>query len=399
MRLLHNWIDGFIEYTEPLPSPLLFRKWGAIAAVAGALERKVWVRSMNLELYPHLYTFLVGPPGVGKSVVIGRVEELWRSLTEAHVAPKSMTAASLVDSLADAARTKTVITKDSLHLSYNSLLSIVGELSVFLPTWDSSFMGNLTAIWDADHYEERRRGSDRHIIIKKPQLNILGGTTPSYLNGTIPEGAWDQGFLSRTFLVYSGEAVLQDIFADEDPNNELMSRLKSDLRDIFGMAGQFAFLKEAQTAIRTWHLGGQKPQPQHPKLVHYLTRRTLHLMKLCMIASASDNSERVITLDHYQTALGWLLEMEAQLDDIFRAFGAKGDGQTIDEVYHFIFKIFMGNGQKPVSEHRVIGFLTERVPTHAVLKIIELMERSGRIEKRLTDAGTFGFIPKVQRPG
>lgn len=396
MRLLPDWVDSFVQYTEGLPSPLIFRKWGAIAAVAGALERRVWLRSMNLDLYPHLYTFLVGPPGVGKSVIIGRVEELWRSLTAAHVAPKSMTAASLIDSLAEAKRTKTVVQANSMHLEYNSLLSVVGELSVFLPTWDGNFMGNLTGIWDGDHYEERRRGHDRHIIIKKPQLNILGGTTPSYLNGTIPEGAWDQGFLSRTFLVYSGEPVIQDIFAESTLDPELFAKLRSDLRDIFDMAGQFAFLPDAQAALRAWHLAGGPPRPEHPKLVHYLTRRTLHLLKLCMVASASERSDKVITLGHYQTALNWLLEMEGELEQIFKALGARGDGQVIEEAYHFLYRIYMST-KEPIQEHRLIGYLAERVPSYSVSRIVEVMERSGQIEKRLTKMGVPAWVPVAKQ--
>lgn len=396
MRLLPDWVEGFIDYTEGLPSPLTFRRWGAIAAVAGALERRVWLRSMNLDLYPHLYTFLVGPPGVGKSVVIGRVEELWRSLTAAHVAPKSMTAASLIDALADAKRTKTIIAANSMHLEYNSLLSVVGELSVFLPTWDGNFMGNLTGIWDGDHYEEKRRGHDRHITIKKPQLNILGGTTPSYLNGTIPEGAWDQGFLSRTFLVYSGESVIQDIFAESTLDPEVFAKLRSDLRDIFDMAGQFAFASEAQAALRSWHLAGGPPRPEHPKLVHYLTRRTLHLLKLCMVASASQRSDRMITLENYHTALNWLLSMESELEQIFKALGARGDGQVIEEAYHFLYRIYMSS-KEPIQEHRLIGYLSERVPSYSVSRIVEVMERSGQIEKRLTKMGAPAWVPMAKQ--
>lgn len=396
MRVLADWIDSFLDYTDPLPSPRIFRKWAGIAAVAGVLERKVWIKSMGLELYPHLYTVLVGPPGVGKSVAIGRVEELWRGINGLKVAPKSMTSASLIDSLADAKRTKTVITANSLHLEYNSLLAVIGELSVFLPAWDSAFMGNLTGIWDADMYEERRRGNDRHIIIKRPQLNLLTGTTPSYLNSTIPEGAWDQGFLARTFLVYSGEVVLQDIFSEQSTSGALFQKLQSDIRDIFDIAGQYAFAPEAQNALRAWHLAKGPPVPEHPKLVHYNTRRTLHLLKLCMVAAASEKSERLITLDNYQTALGWLLEMESHTDDIFKALGAKGDGQVIEETYHFLYKVYMAH-KKPIAEHRVIGFLSERVPSYSVLRVLEIMQRAGQIEQQLTDAGTMGYVPKARQ--
>ena len=75
-RKLGSWIEAFLEYTEILPSPPLLRKWAAISYVAAAMERKMWVRTMGADLYPNLYTFLVGPPGVGKGVALHAGEHL-----------------------------------------------------------------------------------------------------------------------------------------------------------------------------------------------------------------------------------------------------------------------------------------------------------------------------------
>ena len=131
MRILNNWIDEFVELTNHLPSPLLFRKWAGISAIAGVLERKVWVRTMNMELYPNLYVVLTGPPGVGKTVATSLVEDLWRAIPGLPVAPKSVTKPSLIDALTDAKRSKVYIDgNQSSHLNYNSLLLNAGESGV-----------------------------------------------------------------------------------------------------------------------------------------------------------------------------------------------------------------------------------------------------------------------------
>lgn len=349
-----------------------------------------------MDLYPNMYIVLVGPPGVGKTVVTAITEDLWRSNTSLHVAPKSVSKASLIDSLNDAKRTRTVINGgSSQYMEFHSLLINAGELGVLIPQYDSDFMNILTDIYDGRQYEERRRGKDLHITIKKPQLNILAATTPSYLNATLPEGAWDQGFLSRTFLIFSGDTTLVDLFGDETPDNDKFSELRSDLRAINDLAGAFAFSLPAREAMRAWHLAGGPPRPEHPKLVHYNTRRSAHLLKLCMVASAARGPDMTITLPDYQTALDWLMEAEAIMPDIFKALGARGDGNVIEEAYHYLFKIWMAT-HEPIGEHRLVGFISERVPSYNVMKIIEIMEKSGQIEKSLGSKGNLGWKPQIR---
>jgi hypothetical protein len=397
MRLLADWIDEFVDLTSHLPSPTLFRKWVAISALAGVLERKVWVKTMNMELYPNLYIVLVGPPGVGKTVATSIVEDLWRSLPGLHVAPKSVSKASLIDSLAEAKRSKTIIDgNQSKHLDFNSLLVNAGELGVLIPQYDPEFMNILTDIWDGRTYEERRRSKDLHIIIKRPQLNILAATTPSYLNQTLPEGAWDQGFLSRTFLIFSGDTTLVDIFADNETDFDKYAKVKADLRSISDMVGVFNFEPEARDAVRSWHLNGRQPEPDHPKLIHYNIRRTQQLLKLCMVASASRGQDMFIRVVDFERALNWMVEAEYAMAEIFKALGARGDGQIIEEAYHYLYKIYMAT-KEPIYENRLIAFVSERVPAYNVLRIIEIMEKGGKIEKAIhPKTGMLGWVPRAR---
>ena len=196
-RRLGSWIEAFLEYTEILPSPLLMRKWAAISFVAAALERRVWVRSMGSDLYPNLYTFLVGPPGVGKSVAINAGEKLLREVPDMKVGPSDMSGASLVDALHGAVRHVILRDPQMPYIEFNSLTVVSRELGVLIPGWDPILMHTLTDIYDGCIVEQKRRGRDLHIKIPNPQINLIGACTPSYLNETLPPGAWDQGFISR----------------------------------------------------------------------------------------------------------------------------------------------------------------------------------------------------------
>ena len=397
IRRLLCWIDGFTKYTSGHASPDIFRRWVAVAAIAGALERKVWVQTLGSKLYPNLYSVLVGPPGVGKTTVLAEVTRLWRELTDHHVAPSSVTKASLIDCLEDAKRRILRPGLNPPYVEFNSLLVASGELGVLIPAYENDFMNVLTDIYDGHPYAERRRTKDLRVKIDFPQLNLLGATTPSYLNAFMPEGAWDQGFISRTLLIYSGERVIRPLFGNVERDDSIFKDLIYDLKHVGGLYGEITFSDEAAKAIEAWHMAGGPPAPEHPKLVHYITRRTAHLLKLCMVACASDGSSLIISLDHFQRALNWLTEAEAAMPDIFRSMTTGGDSRAIEEAWYFVFQIY-AKEKKPVLENRLVFFLKEKVPSHQIKTIIDTMVKAGMLKAEIV-SGLMAYKPEKKAGG
>jgi hypothetical protein len=393
MRLLDNWIESFFDYTEYLPSPELYRKWVAIAAVAGALERRVWVKSQNALLYPNLYTILIGPPGVGKSVLTVKVEELWRDLPDHYVASSNITKAALMDELNAAVRTIIRPKETPATITFNSLKILSNELGVLLPAYEGEFMSTLTDLYDGSRYAERRRATkDNPMDIPRPQFNLLAATTPGHLHDFLPVGAFDQGFLSRCFLIYSGDIMLRPLFTVATGSDDLWKNLRKDLRVIGNMYGQMKFTPEAAEAINTWHMTGRTPVPGHPKLVNYSVRRTLHLLKLCMVSCASSAEDLVITLEHYTEALGWLLEAETFMPDIFKSMNSGGDSKVIEDCWYFCFQRY-AQKQQPIPEFMVFQFLQERVPSHSVERMVEMMLRANRLKAVMLSGVGRAFKP------
>jgi hypothetical protein len=393
-RKLDNWIDGFMSYTKDLPSPDLFKKWCAISAVAGAMERKCWIRTMGSKLYPSMYIILVAPPGVGKTVVSSLVRNMWLELEGQHVANSSVSKASLIDDLRDATREIMRPGEDPSIVRFNSLKVAANELGVLIPAYDNEFMNVLTDIYDGHGYSERRRTKDLQFNLNAPQFHLLAATTPSYLNNILPEGAWDQGFLSRTMLVYSGVRTLVDPFADTRNSDINDKDLRSDLKKIGEAYGEYKFTDESKAMITKWHMENGPPTPEHPKLHHYLTRRTQHLLKLCMVAAAATSSKKVIEIDHVQLALDWLIEVEHFIPDIFKSMSMGGDSKAIEETWYFVYKTYTTSKDKdPVPAARVFRFLQERVPAHAVEHIIGIMVKAGLLKEKQVNKIGVCYIP------
>ena len=394
-RKLGSWIESFLEYTEILPSPVLMRRWAAISYVAAAMERKIWVRTMGSDLYPNLYTFLVGPPGVGKGVAIAAGERIIREVPDLKIGPTDMTSASLIDALNEATRSVVLLHNPEPFVQFNSLMVISRELGVLIPAWEGALMNNLTDIYDGFTIEQRRRGRDLLIKIVNPQLNILGGCTPSYLNETMPTGAWDQGFISRSILIYSGDRIVRDPFTEEDRGGfqtGLRADLLHDLKTIANEYGRLAFATDTAAAIKAWVAGECHPEPEHPRLRSYNARRLTHLLKLCMVASLSRSSGMVITLDHYAEAFNWLMEAEVHMPDIFKAMVAGGDSVAMEEAWNYAWAVY-AKEHKPVAEHRVIHFLRERVPAHSVMRVLEIMVKSRMFKVSISDNKFQGYEP------
>jgi hypothetical protein len=332
-------------------------------------------------LYPNLYVFLVAHPGVGKTRTVRSVKRYLTELPEAHIAPTSVTAASLVDSLVKAKRM--IIRIPEGPLEYNTILIAADELTAFMHKYDDEMIGVLSAFYDNDVYGQHRRGNEIRIQIKSPQVNILSGTTPSNLIKFLPENAWEQGFTSRIIMVFSDERTIGDDFAGHDTT--LSKDLIHDLKGINGLNGEFKVTEDYRTCVNNWRQLGEPPVPNHPKLIHYATRRRVHLYKLSMVAAVDRSDTLLLTRDDFNTAMNWLVEAERAMPDIFKAGAGGADAKAMDEIYHFIQVSDRGKG---VPEHKIMNFARERLPMQSLTRVIGVMEQSGLISMKSLDKKT-----------
>lgn len=375
-----SWIDEYIAYTNNIESAPLFRKWAAIGVLAATLEQKVWIKTTaNAVTYPHLYTFLVGHAGIGKSWAISTAVSIMRELDEPHISPTSMSTASLVDALYEFKRTLIMLPDPAVE--YNSMFIVADELSAFMHEYANELVACLTAFYDVNPYGRSRVYKGSEIKINKPQLNILSGTTPSNLLKFIPEHAWEQGFTSRIILIYADEKPVIDLW--NAPATEKPEKLVHDLALINNLIGQFGWTEEWSRAMHNWKLLKFDPVPSHPKLRWYCERRERHMIKLSMIASVDRGNDLMLTKEDFNRAMGWLLEAEQAMPLIFHSGAGGVDSKAMDEILHYI----QSQGDKGANQQRVVNFARTHVMyAHNVMNILNLMENSGMIKVAGIDA-------------
>lgn len=379
-----------MTYTEGTPTVPIYRLWSAITGLGGILERRVWMHSQMLTLYPSLFTLLVGTPGTGKTNAIRPLAELWRaSGPNIHISPSNMTRASLLDGLEAAKRVVPDTNRLDL-LEYHTMLVAADEFGVLCPAHDLEFLSVLNTIFDCPPiYEETRRFNKTRTEIIQPQLIILAGTQPGFLASMLPETAWSMGFTSRLIMIYSGKKVDVELFTIPDKREDQFAKLQQRLLEMTEWKGEMIWTMDAQDAIKAWYRAKMAPVPMHSKLAHYNERRGLHVMKLSMIASASRGNDFRIEAEDFIRARDWLLEAEQFMPDVFREMVAKSDGQVIMELHYEIWKIF-NKTQEPVDTSTVWHFLASRVPADKILRVMDAADHA-KIVVRL--AGTNKWIP------
>lgn len=292
-----------------------------------------------------------------------------------------MTMASLVDNLVEAKRSIIQHSPSSIT-EYNSLLIVASELSAFMNEYKGNeLIPGLTQFYDVEPYGQSRRTKDLRIKIARPQITILSGTTPSNLIQFIPEYAWEQGFTSRIILIYADSKPIIDTW--NTPYRAKPDDMVHDLKVINSLFGQIGWTEEWATAMHNWKLLKFDPVPNHPKLRWYCERREAHMIKLSMIACCDRGDDMTLSKADFNRAMGWLLEAEFHMPEIFKAGSSGTDSRAIDEILHFIQIAKDG-----MSEHKIVDFAHKRVPAHSVMRVLEIMERSGLIKATALDPKT-----------
>lgn len=350
------------------------------------------------NIYPNVYIALVGHPGVGKTRSVRAVKRYFLELPEYHLAPTSMSAAALVDALVKAKRS--IIRHPDPPTEYNSMAIMADELGAFIHKYDDEMVGVLSAFYDPDPYGQDRRGNDIRIRIKSPQINMLVGTTPSNLLKFMPENAWEQGFTSRFMFIFSDERFVGDDFGEHAIGMD--KDLEHDLKTINSLHGKFGVTEDYRAAVNHWRSIGEPPVPNHPKLIHYATRRRVHLYKLSMVSAVDRSNTLLLTKADFDRAINWMVEAEACMPDIFKAGAGNADSAAIDEIYHFV----LTNDRKKwgVPEHKIMGFAKERLPINSIWRIMDIMTGTGKLVLHGTDraSGTRYYkatVPEIDSDG
>lgn len=348
-RLLENWLTAYAVYTEISEAPLTFDFWTGVGTIAGALQRRVYIDEIKFKLFPNFYIIFVAPPGIAtKSTTTGVGMRLLRKINGVHMGPVSMTWQGLVKGLENSRQliplNDPTIT-DPLAMEYlaQSVITCeVSELGTFLDMRDGSLISVLIDLWDGKEINwERWLATKEDTSIENPLINIIGATTPAWLEENFNNSTIGGGLTSRIIFVY-GDAKRRVIpfisdLVEKNQNKDLEEALVHDLDEIGQLKGPLSITREARNFVGEWYNNhwseeGIKREThlKDPRFEGYCARKFAHLMKLATVLSVADSNNLIIALKHVQSALAVLVGLEGKMLGVFSNMGKVVSSKHMD---------------------------------------------------------------------
>lgn len=318
-RLVPDWIEGYVEYMDNTEPPEMYHRWCAVSCMAAVLQRKCWLDWGVVTFYPNFYVVLVGPPAARKGSAMEPVRQFLERLN-VEIAADESSRQKLVSALQKAG----VAAPGNGVVTFHASLTIFSsELTVFLGYQNIELLTILCDWFDCRSrfiYDTHMHGRQE---VQNVWVNLLGATTPILLQTSLPEGAVGSGFTSRTVFVYEenkGKLVILPMLNKRQ--NELKELLYRDLETILGMHGQFVYTDGFLKRYEEWRIYGETHAIfTDPKLEFYAQRRQVHLLKLCMVFSASRSDSMVIEMVDLERAIEFLERTEKKMPLVFRGVG------------------------------------------------------------------------------
>ena len=286
-----DFLSSYLAYVSDTECPITHHRWSALTVVGAWLGRRLSFQLGHFKVHPNLYVMLMGSPGTRKSTAIKIGANLIKQAGYTNVCADRITKEKFLLDLAGAETefdSKEDILDKNLFGSVSDaseVLIAADEFNNFIGNGNIEFLSLLGVLWDHNGIFQNRVKNSKSVEIQDPTVSILSGNTPTGFSLAFPVESIGQGIFSRILLVH-GEPSGKKITFPEPPPTEATAIVLDYLVKIRSTCyGTMKLTPGAKSLLdkiyKTW--GGISDV----RFESYSNRRFTHLLKLCLIVTAS----------------------------------------------------------------------------------------------------------------
>lgn len=301
----------------------------------------MWLNRGDFNLFPNMYTVLVGHTGLGKGRSVNPAVNLLREAGTANILSDKLTVQYILEKISDRGQSTAQLnmggTTGTVSFGMDATCFISApEIEDLLTMSDA--MPSLKELWEAKdgpfEYGTRNKGL---VKIAKPCPTLLGGCTPSQIALLFPTKTVGGGFVRRVNFVYEAEKARQIPWpVERNGNDPWRDALINDLRHIAQLRGQYVFDPIAAGIFEKYYLSTNCDEFADEATASYENSRPIHVLKLCMALAASRSDNLVVNFVDLHRAMQMVNKVCDELKKVFRAVGDSENAVVMDKVLRFI---------------------------------------------------------------
>lgn len=336
-----DWLQAYIKYASVTEAPIRMHFWSGVSALAGAVQRKIWIDMKRYKWYANFYIIFVAPPGVvAKSTTADISMDLLKKVPGIKFGPDVVTWQALVTAFAASTE---AFEFEGVHYPMSAMTLVSSELGNLIDPQDRNMINTYINLWDGRQSMEKMTKDSGNDTIEGPWINIIGCTTPNWIADNMPAATIGGGFTSRCVFVYADKKERYIPYVDEvvtTNDADMREKLIQDLEYIsMTIIGPYTISEEARAFERDryekfWNDSASRMDSS--MLEGYAARKQTMLHKLAMLLSASRSDDRVIELEDMVLANEALNQLEPDMPKVFNQVGKTQSSIAVDKLLRLI---------------------------------------------------------------
>lgn len=317
------------------------------------------------ELYPMLNILFLGPSGIGKTTALELAfKYLVRPLTDGPAIIEGKPS------------------PQKLHWDLRAAphtILYAEELAAFITKekFMEGMVAYLTKLFNYLPQVEERTKKDDLIVVDKPEVCLLGGSTVKWLQEQLPNNAMAGGFLPRFLIVHEEHAYQRLALPHLALGRGQLARLERDRdkvsQEFAAIVGEYEgvvnFADYSVADVFTlWH---STHQPESGHLQPFAQRAGEYILRLSMLVALSCHRNRIVEEDVH-AAIKLYTYCERTLKDVVVPYSLKGN---------LLQLVLDAIGHRPMPQTAIRHAMRHYETAQEVDKLIESLIMSGDLKR------------------